>query len=174
MVRLVTRALNGAVIRQLSSEIAAIVARPDVQAKIATLSVEPDYADEATGNILSYRYIGVNPTNNQEEDITSHRLTIVETEWKYFTENPVFGIGPGMEKVLPMENSKVHAGHCTLAERIVVTRILRHFDKYYTFNNYIYISDAGGSVFNRNTEPKLKKPNRIDVILKNGTFSISV
>ena len=37
-----------AVIRQLSSEIAAIVARPDVQAKIATLSVEPAYADEAT------------------------------------------------------------------------------------------------------------------------------
>ena len=36
-----------AVIRQLSSEIAAIVARPDVQAKIATLSVEPAYADEA-------------------------------------------------------------------------------------------------------------------------------
>ena len=37
-----------AVIRQLSSEIAAIVARPDVQAKIATLSVEPAYADEAS------------------------------------------------------------------------------------------------------------------------------
>ena len=36
-----------AVIRQLSSEIAAIVAKPDVQAKIATLSVEPAYADEA-------------------------------------------------------------------------------------------------------------------------------
>jgi tripartite-type tricarboxylate transporter receptor subunit TctC len=36
-----------AVIRQLSSDIAAIVARPDVQAKIATLSVEPAYADEA-------------------------------------------------------------------------------------------------------------------------------
>jgi tripartite-type tricarboxylate transporter receptor subunit TctC len=36
-----------AVIRQLSSEIATIVARPDVQAKIATLSVEPAYADEA-------------------------------------------------------------------------------------------------------------------------------
>jgi len=35
------------VIRQLSSEIAAIIARPDVQAKIATLSVEPVYADEA-------------------------------------------------------------------------------------------------------------------------------
>jgi tripartite-type tricarboxylate transporter receptor subunit TctC len=37
-----------AVIRHLSSEIAAIVARPDVQAKIATLSVEPAYTDEAT------------------------------------------------------------------------------------------------------------------------------
>jgi len=36
------------VIRQLSSEIAVIVARPDVQAKIATLSVEPAYTDEAT------------------------------------------------------------------------------------------------------------------------------
>jgi len=36
-----------AVIRKLSTEIAAILARPDVQAKIATLSVEPDYADEA-------------------------------------------------------------------------------------------------------------------------------
>jgi tripartite-type tricarboxylate transporter receptor subunit TctC len=37
-----------AVIRQLSSEIAAIVARPDVQARIATLSVEPAYSDEKT------------------------------------------------------------------------------------------------------------------------------
>jgi len=37
-----------AVIRHLSSEIAAIVARPDVQAKIATLSVEPGYSDEKT------------------------------------------------------------------------------------------------------------------------------
>jgi len=36
-----------AVIRKLSTEIAAILARPDVQAKIATLSVEPDYDDEA-------------------------------------------------------------------------------------------------------------------------------
>ena len=39
-----------------------------------------DYANEATGNLLTYRYIGINPVNNQEEDITSHRLTILETE----------------------------------------------------------------------------------------------
>ena len=37
-----------AVIRQLSSEIGAIMARPDVQAKVALLSVEPDYTDEKT------------------------------------------------------------------------------------------------------------------------------
>ncbi|MEI8154358.1 MAG: tripartite tricarboxylate transporter substrate-binding protein [Hyphomicrobiales bacterium] len=37
-----------AVIRQLSSDIAAIVARPEVQARIAALSVEPAYSDEAT------------------------------------------------------------------------------------------------------------------------------
>jgi tripartite-type tricarboxylate transporter receptor subunit TctC len=35
-----------AVIRLLSSEIGAIMARPDVQAKVALLSVEPDYTDE--------------------------------------------------------------------------------------------------------------------------------
>jgi tripartite-type tricarboxylate transporter receptor subunit TctC len=34
-------------IRQLSTEIAAIVAKPEVQAKIGLLSVEPAYADEA-------------------------------------------------------------------------------------------------------------------------------
>jgi tripartite-type tricarboxylate transporter receptor subunit TctC len=37
-----------AVIRALSSEIGAIMARPDVQAKVALLSVEPDYTDEKT------------------------------------------------------------------------------------------------------------------------------
>jgi tripartite-type tricarboxylate transporter receptor subunit TctC len=37
-----------AAIRHLSSEIAAIVARPDVQARIATLSVEPAYSDETS------------------------------------------------------------------------------------------------------------------------------
>jgi tripartite-type tricarboxylate transporter receptor subunit TctC len=36
-----------AVLRKLNAEVARIVARPDVQAKIATLSVEPAYADEA-------------------------------------------------------------------------------------------------------------------------------
>jgi tripartite-type tricarboxylate transporter receptor subunit TctC len=35
-----------AVIRALSSEIGAIMAKPDVQAKVALLSVEPDYTDE--------------------------------------------------------------------------------------------------------------------------------
>ena len=35
-------------IRQLSTEIAAIIAKPDVQSKIALLSVEPAYEDEAT------------------------------------------------------------------------------------------------------------------------------
>jgi tripartite-type tricarboxylate transporter receptor subunit TctC len=41
-------------IRQLSAEIAAIVAKPDVQAKIALLSVEPAYADEtAFGRMLA-------------------------------------------------------------------------------------------------------------------------
>ena len=41
-------------IRLLSREIAAIVAKPDVQAKIALLSVEPAYADEAAfGKLLA-------------------------------------------------------------------------------------------------------------------------
>lgn len=41
-------------IRQLSSEIAAIVAKPEVQAKIGLLSVEPAYADETTfGRLLA-------------------------------------------------------------------------------------------------------------------------
>ena len=41
-------------IRQISSEIAVIVAKPDVQAKIGLLSVEPAYADEATfGRLLA-------------------------------------------------------------------------------------------------------------------------
>ncbi len=41
-------------IRQLSSEIAAIVAKPEVQAKIALLSVEPAYEDEAAfGRLLA-------------------------------------------------------------------------------------------------------------------------
>jgi tripartite-type tricarboxylate transporter receptor subunit TctC len=35
-------------IRQLSSAIAAILERPDVQERVRTLSVEPDYEDEAT------------------------------------------------------------------------------------------------------------------------------
>jgi tripartite-type tricarboxylate transporter receptor subunit TctC len=35
-------------IRQLSSDIAAILAQPEVQARIETLSVEPSYGDEAT------------------------------------------------------------------------------------------------------------------------------
>jgi tripartite-type tricarboxylate transporter receptor subunit TctC len=34
-------------VRQLSSDIAAVVAKPDVQAKIGSLSVEPAYEDEA-------------------------------------------------------------------------------------------------------------------------------
>jgi tripartite-type tricarboxylate transporter receptor subunit TctC len=41
-------------VRQLSIEIAAIVAKPDVQAKIALLSVEPAYEDETTfGKLLA-------------------------------------------------------------------------------------------------------------------------
>jgi tripartite-type tricarboxylate transporter receptor subunit TctC len=41
-------------LKQLSAEIAAIVARPDVQAKIDLLSVEPAYADEvAFGRLLA-------------------------------------------------------------------------------------------------------------------------
>jgi len=41
-------------IRQLSAEVAAIVAKPDVQAKIALLSVEPAYADEVSfGKMLA-------------------------------------------------------------------------------------------------------------------------
>ena len=41
-------------IRQLSSDIAAIVAKPDVQAKILLLSVEPAYEDEAAfGSFLT-------------------------------------------------------------------------------------------------------------------------
>jgi tripartite-type tricarboxylate transporter receptor subunit TctC len=35
-------------IRQLSSAIAAILERPEVQERVRTLSVEPDYEDEAT------------------------------------------------------------------------------------------------------------------------------
>jgi tripartite-type tricarboxylate transporter receptor subunit TctC len=41
-------------VRQLSSEIAAVMAKPEVQAKIALLSVEPAYADEAAfGRMLA-------------------------------------------------------------------------------------------------------------------------
>lgn len=41
-------------VRQLSAEIAAIVAKPDVQAKILLLSVEPAYEDESTfGKLLA-------------------------------------------------------------------------------------------------------------------------
>lgn len=57
-----------------------------------------DYANESTGKLLTYRYIGVNPVNNQAEDLTSNRLVILEKEWEWFRENPFFGIGPGMGK----------------------------------------------------------------------------
>ena len=61
-----------AVIRQLSSEIAAIVARPDVQAKIASLSVEPGYADEASVRRRSRRRVG---QDGRKSSRRCHRLS---------------------------------------------------------------------------------------------------
>jgi hypothetical protein len=69
-----------------------------------------DYANESTGKLLTYRYIGVNPVNNQqEEELTSHRLLIAEKEWEWFRDNPVFGIGPGMGKYYSMSFAKLGA-----------------------------------------------------------------
>ncbi len=62
-----------------------------------------DYVNESTDQLLTYRYTGVNPVNNQAEDLTSNRLVILEKEWALFTNEPVLGIGPGMGKYLVSE-----------------------------------------------------------------------
>lgn len=58
-----------------------------------------DYANEATNKMLTYRYLGVNPVNRQEEDITSRRWEILQSEWGMFMQSPVLGVGPGMGKL---------------------------------------------------------------------------
>jgi len=68
-----------------------------------------DYANESTGKLLTYRYIGVNPVNNQSEDITSSRLLIIEKEWEWFQGSPVLGIGPGMGRYYSLSFSKIGA-----------------------------------------------------------------
>lgn len=58
-----------------------------------------DYANEATNEMLKFRYLGINPVNNkQDEDITSRRWDILQSELDAFAQKPVLGIGPGMEK----------------------------------------------------------------------------
>lgn len=57
-----------------------------------------NYTNTLTEDVLSSRYQGLNTQGKPQKDITSGRLLVMERDWMSFKENPVLGVGPGMNK----------------------------------------------------------------------------
>lgn len=55
-----------------------------------------NYVNDISEKRLQYRYEGYNFRTGQRTEITSGRLTILENEIQLFSDNIVFGVGPGM------------------------------------------------------------------------------
>jgi O-antigen ligase len=56
-----------------------------------------------TNNMLYNKYTNRNANGMKQEDFSSGRFTIIETELDTFVENPIFGIGAGMGKFYRLE-----------------------------------------------------------------------
>ncbi len=56
------------------------------------------YTNNLTEDVLSSRYQGLNEQGKPKADVTSGRLLVMERDWVSFKENPVLGVGPGLNK----------------------------------------------------------------------------
>lgn len=64
------------------------------------------YTSNITGGMIDNRYSGKNASGVKKEDMTSGREAILKTDFQYFYENPVLGVGVGSAKYKRLEEEE--------------------------------------------------------------------
>jgi hypothetical protein len=108
------------------------------------------YSSYQTGGLINKRYNNQDAAGRIKESRLSGREDIMETDLKYFYENPVFGVGPGISGMMRgeegMQGAQAHseptrllAEHGSLGLIILLLLVFVPLLKYFRFRLYHHI-----------------------------------
>lgn len=108
------------------------------------------YSSYETGGLINKRYNNQDAAGRMKESRLSGREDIMETDLKYFYENPVFGVGPGISGMMRgeegMQGAQAHseptrllAEHGSLGLIILLLLVFVPVIKYFRFRQFHHI-----------------------------------